>query len=88
MDKLEIPFHRPTYDIGLTVKQGINDKLSIISQNYFLGGIETLATNGETISLNKIFDLNFRTDYKFREKIYLFILIHSPAVAYQFRYGL
>ncbi len=74
MGELEKPWHRPTATAGAFIGYNWKDKLRIKADIYYIGGI--VARNfvsNEEVNLDAIVDVNLRAEYRFTDKISVFL---------------
>ncbi|MDH5474613.1 MAG: hypothetical protein OEX22_02865 [Cyclobacteriaceae bacterium] len=73
MDILQEAWHRPQYKIGIQGIFNLYEKILLITDVAFMGGIKALDQGSSTIVLDPIIDLNFKAEYLFSKRFSVFV---------------
>lgn len=72
--QLEIPWHKPSYQISTHMNYSLYEKIVFGANIYFMGGIRAYDwTEDRTIMLDPIVDLNLDVNYRFSDQLGAFI---------------
>ena len=74
MDRVEEPWHLPTYKFSLLGSFNLFDKILFGSDLYTMGGIKAKNfLTDEEVELDPIIDLNFKVDYRYSDQVSMFL---------------
>ncbi|WP_040496848.1 TonB-dependent receptor [Fulvivirga imtechensis] len=100
-DNIDEPWHKPNYKVSSLASYNLYGKFIFTAEAYAIGGIRALDMDtGETVKLDALFDLNFKTDYLISDQVSVFLqfnnifgkeyelFYHYPSRSLQFMAGL